>query len=207
LPIAVACAVGYMIFSDMPVSNIQPVAPISYPTKIPSSPTSRPSSTPSIFMGEPIDYLPVLPDEFDIDYSSQIDATLEDGTKLFSVAFINKQAVFNGNLVRVFYFIYMYSSESKAISKYQIYISDLKAEGKGNLDIGIGIDGADDSLIYIVRKNSLTGEYTSRIKNVVVTTVGVPIYDPQTMTETFIKDFMADVIGFHILGINKFSQQ
>jgi hypothetical protein len=197
-------ALAGLIFYNTPISNIQPVMPISYPTSIPSTRTPRPSPTLSIFTGEPRNYLPTLPDRFVIDYSIQeIDETLEDGSKLFSVSFIDMEASTNSNVVMVFYFIYMYPSESSAISKYQKYASELKAEGEGTLETDVKlIDGVDDSLVYIVEQSNLTGECTSRIKNVILTTVGVMTpYDPQTITEAFMKSFMEDIAEVHMFGI------
>lgn len=92
-------------------------------TRIPPTHTPRPSPTPSIIIGDPINYLPELPDRYKIDYSfSQIDTTLSDGTRLFSMGFRNTQALFQGDLVNVVYFINIYPDETKAITAYRTYV-------------------------------------------------------------------------------------
>lgn len=178
------------------------------PTPIPPTRTPRPSPTPSIFTGEPINYFPILPDRFEIDYSiKQIDMTLSDGTRRSSIGFRNKEPFGNGDLISVVYFIDIYTSESKAVSEYQKYIKRLEAD-EGSIDSDIGIDGADASAIYIYVKedNVFEGQYISRIKNVVIVNIGLTTYDPQTITEAFMEDFMAEFIKVQILSINKLSK-
>jgi len=189
---------GITIYSD--ATRIPPtITPRPTATKIPAT------TTPSIIMEEPINFLPNLPDGFDINYSiDQVDTTLDDGTRLFSIGFINRQALNQGDLVSVVYFIYFYPSEAKAISEYRKYISNLETKGEGALDSEIGIEGTDASAIYLTYPAvNVVVQYTSRVKNVMVTTIGLTVFDPQTITESFLKGFIEDVAEFHILGIYK----
>lgn len=178
------------------------------PTSIPPTYTPRPIPTPLIYTGDPIDYYPILPDRFEIDYSiKQIDATLSDGTRTSSIGFRNKEALFNGDLISVVYFINIYTSESRAVSEYQKYINGLKTS-EGSIDNDIGIDGADASAMYInaQKDNLFEGQYISRIRNVVIVNIGYTTYDPQTITEAFMKDFMAELAEVQILSINRLSK-
>ena len=122
-------------------------------------------------------------------------------------SFRNKEAFSHGDLISVVYFIDIYTSESKSVSEYQKYINGLEAD-KGNIDSDIGIDGADTSAMYIngQEDNIFEGQYISRIKNVVIVNIGLTTYDPQTITEEFMKDFMAELAEVQILSINKLSK-
>jgi hypothetical protein len=67
-------------------------------------PTPRPSPTSLLFEGDPINYFPKLPDNFDIDYSyPQISGTSDDGTRSIIKAFVDKSAVNYGDLRNVIY--------------------------------------------------------------------------------------------------------
>lgn len=190
-------------------TNLNKPIPTAIPTTVPPTHTPRPSPTPAVFIGEPINYFPILPDRYEIDYSiKQFDMTLSDGTRTASIGFRNKEALFDGDLISVVYFIDIYSNETKAISEYQKHIKRLEAD-KGSIDSDIEIDGADNSAMYInVEEGSVfEGQYISRIKNVVITNVGLTSYDPQTIIEAFMRDFMAELGEVQILSIRKLSEQ
>lgn len=182
------------ILPTIPTITSQPAA-----TKIPGT------SAPSIIKEEPIDFLPELPDGFEIDLAiDQVDRTLGDGTRLFSAGFINRQALNPGDVVKVVYFIKFYPSEAKAISEYRNYLGSLQAQA-GGLDSEIGVEGTDASAVYLTLQDDhvATGQYISRIKNVTVITIGLTTYDPQTINEPFLKSFIANVAKFHLLGVYK----
>jgi hypothetical protein len=179
----------------LPTITSQPAA-----TNIPGT------SAPSIIKEEPIEFLPDLPDGFDIDPSiDQVDTILDDGTRLFSIGFINRQALNPGDIVNVVYFIKFYPSQAEAISEYRKYLGSLEAQGAGGLDSEIGVEGTDTSAVYLTLQDDhvATGQYISRIKNVMVTTIGLTVYDPETIDESFLKGFTANVAKFHLLGIYK----
>lgn len=180
------------------------------PTPIPPTRTPRPSPTPSIFTGEPKNYLPIFPYNFDVDISSQHEQTYVDGKKLFSVIFNNnKQNLYNGNLIGFVYQIRIYPTEGMAIADRYEYITDLGGDGVlYTPDIGLEVnDGVDETTLYITvgSDGTIQGEYASRTKNVFITTLGFTTYNSQTVTEEFIKNFVeGDLLKIHLLGINKF---
>lgn len=201
------CVVVGIMFANN-INIFQPTTtPI--PTRMPPTHTPQPSPTSPIFTGNPLQYLPDLPDNYDIDYEvPNVNTTLQDGTVLYSIGFRNREAIFPGDLVTVVYYINIYPSEAKAISEYQKYVSKLGNRSEGILDNDIKIDGANATAIYIEPQgdNIVLGQYVSRINNVFITTMGFTSYDPQNVTNAFIKTLMANVAEVHILGINKFSK-
>jgi len=200
--IAISCIIGILgltIYSN--VARIPPtIAPRPTATRI------RATSTPFLIMREPINYLQNLPGGYVInDAIKSRDKTFNDGTRLFDIALINKQAFNHGDLASVQYFITIYTSESKAISEYYKYLLGLEGEENGVLDSEIEIEGADASAAYIAPlkgDNILAAQYTSRVKNVMVTTVGLTTYDPQAITDSFLKAIMAELAELHILAID-----
>jgi hypothetical protein len=174
------------------------ITPRSAVTRIHKTPTSP------IIRIEPINYLQNLPGGFAVDDSiNSNDETLEDGTRYFDVVLINRQAVNPGDLVNVQYLVAIFPDESKAVSTYYQFILDL--EGKdGVLDSEINIAGTDDSAMYLSYEdnNIVQGQYISRVKNIMITTIGLSTYDPQTVTNVFLQVFMVDVLELHNLGIN-----
>ena len=162
----------------------------------------------SIITGEPIDYLPTFPDGYEIDdYLDHTDITLDEGTKIYSVGYANKQVHYPGDLLSITYYINMYPSESRAIYEYQKYIKDLEANREGGMLINdFVLDGANDTMMYMVVDHGVVrGKFISRIKNVVIVTASATIYDPLPLTEEFLKGFAedGDLLKTHILGINK----
>lgn len=161
-------------------------------------------STSSLTMKEPSDYLQNLPSGYVVNDSIQPkDITLEDGTRAFDIALTNKQAQRPGDLVSAQYLITFYQSETTSASAYYKYLVDLNGQKNAVLDSEVKIDGTDASTMYLSFKEDKTmrGQYTSRIKNVIVITVGITTFDPQTVTEAFLKSFMADVLKIHTLAI------
>ena len=131
------------------------------------------------------------------------DITLADGTRAFDIALTNKQALNPGDLVSAQYLITFYPSETTSASAYYKYLVDLNGQKNAVLDSEVKIDGTDASTMYLSFKEDKTmrGQYTSRIKNVIVITVGITTFDPQTVTEAFLKSFTAEVLKIHMLAI------
>jgi len=201
--------IGVALSSRMNIFQPAPTPTLIAPTRISPTRTPQPSPTPSIFTGDPVKYLPNLPDNYDIDYAiPNVNTTLQDGTVLFSIGFKNRDAVLYGDIVSVVYYINIYPSEAKATSEYRKYVSNLGNNSKGTLDSDIKIEGADASVMYIEPQgnNIVLGQYVSRVKNIFISTMGLTTYDPQNVTEAFIKTVMANVSKVHILGINKLSK-
>ena len=200
--IAVLCIIG--ILGITMYSNATRIPPTITPpptaTRIPAT------STPSLITTEPINYLQNLPSGYVVsDSIKSRDVTLDDGTRVFDIALTNKQALNHGDLASVQYFITTYPSESKAVSEYYKYLISLEGQENGVLDSEIGIEGADDSAAYFSPPqgdNVVALQYTSRVKNVMVTTVGLTIYDPQMDSDSFLNGLIADVAVLHILGID-----
>lgn len=197
---AILCLIGTLgIFIYSNITKIVPTATRPPATKIYVTPT------PIRITREPIHYLQNLPSGYVVNDSiNSRDVTLADGTRLFDVALINKQAFNHGDLVSAQYFITIYPSEKKAISEYYKYLISLEGEENGVLDSDIGIEGADDSAMYFsTEENNIAAmQYTSRVNNIVLTTVGLTVYDPQTITDSYLETLMALVAELHILGIN-----
>lgn len=150
-----------------------------------------------------------MPANYDIDYEvPNVNTTLQDGTVLYSIGFRNRDAIFPGDLVTVIYYINIYPSEAKSISEYQKYIGNLNSKNSGTLDSDIRLEGADASAMYLEPQgeNIVLGQYVSRVNNVFITTMGLTTYDPQNVSEAFIKTVMANVAKVQILGINKLSK-
>lgn len=201
------CVVAGIIFTNS--TNIFQPTPTPIPTRIPPTHTPKPSPTSSIFTGDPSQYLPNLPANYDIDYEvPNVNTTLQDGTVLYSIGFRNRDAIFPGDLVTVIYYINIYPSEAKSISEYQKYIGNLNSKNSGTLDSDIRLEGADASAMYLEPQgeNIVLGQYVSRVNNVFITTMGLTTYDPQNVSEAFIKTVMANVAKVQILGINKLSK-
>jgi len=172
------------------------------------TPAKIPSPTSSLFTGDPLDYLPVLPDGFEIDYSlPQYNKTSNDGIRTYALGFRNNFAINKGDLVSVLYFVRLYPNKSKAISEYNRLLNVLAAESKGTLDRDIGLEGADASAVnfFPSEGNVYTCEIMSRVNNVIITTEGITVYDPQTISEAFIKSVVADVAEIQYLGLMKLS--
>ncbi len=178
----------------------------STPTSIPPTHTPRPSPTPSIFTRDPMDFIPILPDGFYIDNSDeQINKTLADGTRLFSIQYTNKYASTVGDLSGVIFFFNIYPNESEAISGYKVGLDSFENEQKLSSE-EIEIDGTDISTIYISSppdKNLLKGSIISRVNNVVFTTESLTAFDSQAFTETFLYGFIADIRNIHLKGVEK----
>ncbi len=201
------CIIGLSI-SSIKYGNATQIPPTSTPrppaTRSPVTSTPLLISTPSLIMKEPSNYLQNLPSGYVVNDSIlPKDITLDDGSRAFDIALTNKQALSQGDLVSAQYLITFYKNETTSASEYYKYLVDLNGQKNAVLDSEVDIDGTDDSAMYLSFKEDKTmmGQYTSRIKNVIVTTVGITIFDPQTVTEAFLKSFMADVLKIHILAI------
>ncbi len=201
------CIIGLSI-SSIKYGNATQIPPTSTPrppaTRSPVTSTPLLISTPSLIMKEPSNYLQNLPSGYVVNDSIlPKDITLDDGSRAFDIALTNKQALSQGDLVSAQYLITFYKNETTSASEYYKYLVDLNGQKNAVLDSELDIDGTDDSAMYLSFKEDKTmmGQYTSRIKNVIVTTVGITIFDPQTVTEAFLKSFMADVLKIHILAI------
>jgi len=199
--IAFLCIVGITsirIFAN--AVRIPPtVTPRPTATRIPATPT------PSLIKREPINYLQNLPSGYVVNDSvNSRDVTLGDGSRLFSIGLTNKQAFNHGDVVTVQYFITTYPSESKAVSEYYKYLIGLEGQENGVLDSEVGIEGADDSAMYFFNgeHNIVEMHYISRVKNVMITTVGLTIYGPEMNADSFLQGLMEDVAELHILGID-----
>ena len=180
------------------------------PTPIPPTRTPRPSPTASIFTRDPMDFIPILPDGFYLDKSTeQVNKTLSDGTRLFSIQYTNKYVSTVGDLSGVIFFFNIYPNESNAISGYEIGLDSYADEQKGTRG-DIEIDVADISTLYTsldVDTNLLNGTIISRVNNVVLATASVTIIDPQAFTEKFFYGFVADIKTIHLQAIEKLPQQ
>jgi len=188
-----------------PTSTPRPPATSIHVTST-SSLISTPSliSTSSVTRKEPSDYLQDLPGGYVVNDSiPPKDITLADGTRAFDIALTNKQALNPGDLVSAQYLITFYPSETTSASAYYKYLVDLNGQKNAVLDSEVKIDGTDASTMYLSFKEDKTmrGQYTSRIKNVIVITVGITTFDPQTVTEAFLKSFTAEVLKIHMLAI------
>lgn len=200
--IVVLCIVGilslaiYSIFARIPPA----ITPHPTATRI------RATSTPSLITREPINYLQNLPSGYVVSDSIEPrDKTLNDGTRLFDIALTNRQAFNHGDLVSVQYFITIYTSESKATSEYYKYLLGLKEEENGVLDSEIEIEGTDASAAYMAPLNGdniVAVQYTSRVKNIMVTTVGLSTYAPEAVTDSFLKAVMTELAELHRLAID-----
>src|SRR5574341_58880 len=203
---------GVISLVVLSIIGIVGITRYSNATRIPPTVTPRPtatripaSPTPSIIMKGPINYLRNLPSGFAInDSMEQTDRTLEDGTRSISFGLINREARQQGDVVSIVYLITFYPSEAKAISEYRRYLNNLETKGEGVVDHEISIEGTDASAMYISpqENNVMAGEYISRVKNVMVDTAGLTVYDPETITELFLRVFMARVAKIHILAID-----
>jgi hypothetical protein len=197
--ILICVVIGVIFTSNMTILN-------PTPTPIHATRTPYPSPTPSFFTRDPMDFIPTLPDGFFLDKSNeQINNTLADGTRFFSIQYTNKYATTVGDLSGVIFFFNIYPTESKAISGYQVALDAFENEQKSSSE-EMDIDGADISTLYISfpnDKNLMQGSIVSKVDNIVLTTVSFTIYDPQAFTETFFNRFVADIKIIHWKGVDK----
>jgi hypothetical protein len=194
-----------------PTSTPRPPAiriPVTSTLSLISSPSLISSTslitTPSLIVKAPSNYLQNLPSGYVVNDSiPPKDTTLEDGTRAFDIALTNKQALNHGDPVSARYLITFYQNETTSASEYYRYLVDLNGQKNAVLDGEVNIDGTDASAMYLsfTEDKTMMGQYTSRIKNVIVTTVGITIFDPQTVNEAFLKSFMADVLKIHMLAV------
>jgi len=186
--------------------NLYKPVPTPIPTPIP--PTHIPR-IPSIITGEPVEYVPILPNKFEVDNSyKESNETLEGGTKFLSTAFSNKEAIYNGDLVSFLYFIVICPNESQAILQYSNMVNSQTSLFEGVTYNELFLDGTNASTMYMGKKNNIMeGLYASRIENAVILTVGYTFFNPETITLEFIKGFMeGDLLKLHKLCIKKFYQ-
>lgn len=175
------------------------------PTPIPPTHIPLPSPTPSIFTRDPEDFIPTLPDGFSLDNNfEQINKTLGDGTRVFSIKYENKYYSTLGDLSGVFFVYNIFPDESDAISGYEIALDSFENEQK-LISQDFEIEGADISKIYLssaVDSQLLQASIISRVNNNVFTTISLTPVDTIS-DETIFDRFVADLRIIHLKGVEK----
>jgi len=155
---------------------------------------------------DPLPYFDKVPMNFeDSDLSDNNDRILEDGSRTITRKFVNKDPIFNGELVIFFYQIYFCPDEYFAINRYDILVNFYKNENNAQIESQLNSDGTHFAEYYFVETNGYHKiGFITRSKNIVINTVGVTFYENPLLPGTIYKNVYEEIYQLHVNAMNYF---